>query len=192
MPIFAAVQSWSAPTERARIIGAVNIISAACMVAGAVIVAVLQAAGMATPWIILILAVASLVVGALIFRFMPASALRDFLYLFFRTVYRLEVKGAENLTKGGVNPIFVCNHVSYRRRPAGDVADRRRAGLRHRLPGGAYRWVRPLLRIDQGDAAQPGQSDRDPRADQCGQGRQSADHLPGRPAHRDRQPDEGL
>ena len=147
VPIFAAVQSWSPPTERARIIGAVNIISAACMVAGAVIVALLQAAGMATPWIVLILAVASLVVGALIFRFMPGSALRDFVYLFFRTVYRLEVKGAENITKGGVNPVFVCNHIGYGDGPLvmSLIDDAPVFAIDYQVA--AYRWVRPLLRF---------------------------------------------
>jgi acyl-[acyl-carrier-protein]-phospholipid O-acyltransferase/long-chain-fatty-acid--[acyl-carrier-protein] ligase len=44
---------------------------------------------------------------------MPTSAARDFLSIVFRAFYRLEVKGRENLTKGGPNPIIALNHVSF-------------------------------------------------------------------------------
>src|SRR6202030_1913503 len=44
---FATVQAWSAPTERARVIASGNILQAAFMVAGSIIVALLQAGGLA-------------------------------------------------------------------------------------------------------------------------------------------------
>jgi acyl-[acyl-carrier-protein]-phospholipid O-acyltransferase/long-chain-fatty-acid--[acyl-carrier-protein] ligase len=45
VPAFAAVQAWSPQEARARVIAAVNVMSAAYMVAGGVVVAVLQALG---------------------------------------------------------------------------------------------------------------------------------------------------
>jgi acyl-[acyl-carrier-protein]-phospholipid O-acyltransferase/long-chain-fatty-acid--[acyl-carrier-protein] ligase len=155
VPIFAAVQSWSEPAERARVIGAVNIISAGCMVAGAVLVALFQAGGMSTPWIFLILAVASLIVGGLVFRFMPGSALRDFLFLFFRTAYRLEVRGVENLKKGGANPIFACNHVSFLDGPLvmSLIDDAPVFAVDYQMA--AYWWVRPLLRLTKAMPVDP-------------------------------------
>lgn len=45
VPAFAAVQAWSPPEARARVIAAVNVMNAAYMVAGGAVVAVLQALG---------------------------------------------------------------------------------------------------------------------------------------------------
>jgi len=59
VPSFAAVQAWSAPTERARVIASGNILQAAFMVAGSIFVALLQAGGLAIGWIFLGLAIAS-------------------------------------------------------------------------------------------------------------------------------------
>jgi acyl-[acyl-carrier-protein]-phospholipid O-acyltransferase / long-chain-fatty-acid--[acyl-carrier-protein] ligase len=59
VPSFAAVQAWSAPTERARVIASGNILQAAFMVVGSIFVALLQAGGLAIGWIFLGLAVAS-------------------------------------------------------------------------------------------------------------------------------------
>jgi acyl-[acyl-carrier-protein]-phospholipid O-acyltransferase/long-chain-fatty-acid--[acyl-carrier-protein] ligase len=41
------------------------------------------------------------------------SALRTVLSVLLRTIYRMEVKGAENFTKAGPNPIVALNHVSF-------------------------------------------------------------------------------
>ncbi len=60
VPSFAAVQAWSAPSQRARVIAAGNVLQAAFMVVGSLFVAGLQAAGLAISWIFLGLAIASL------------------------------------------------------------------------------------------------------------------------------------
>jgi acyl-[acyl-carrier-protein]-phospholipid O-acyltransferase / long-chain-fatty-acid--[acyl-carrier-protein] ligase len=60
VPSFAAVQAWSAPSKRARVIAAGNVLQAAFMVVGSLFVAALQAAGLAMSWIFLGLAIASL------------------------------------------------------------------------------------------------------------------------------------
>lgn len=59
VPSFAAVQAWSAPPERARVIAAGNILQAGFMVVGSLFVALLQAAGLSIAWIFFGLAVAS-------------------------------------------------------------------------------------------------------------------------------------
>jgi len=60
VPSFAAVQAWSAPAERARVIAAGNVLQASFIVAGSLFVALLQAAGLAIAWIFSGLALASL------------------------------------------------------------------------------------------------------------------------------------
>ena len=59
VPSFAAVQAWSAPSERARVIAAGNVLQAAFMVVGSLLVAGLQALGLPVAWIFFGLAIAS-------------------------------------------------------------------------------------------------------------------------------------
>ena len=63
VPAFAAVQAWSEATERARVIAAVNVLSAVMMVVGAVVVAGLQTAGLSPPALFLLIGVLSVVAG---------------------------------------------------------------------------------------------------------------------------------
>jgi len=113
VPSFAAIQAFSAPEGRARIIAAVNVLNAAFMVAGGMIVAALQDQG-APVWSLFLGVGAVALLGAIwILKAVVASPFQDFLSIFFRTVHRLEVKGLENFDKAGPNPIIALNHVSF-------------------------------------------------------------------------------
>ena len=113
VPVFAAVQSWAGADRRARVIAAVNVLNAACMVAGTLIVASLQSFGVGTPMLFAIIGVVTLLVAVAIGRTMPARAFGDFLSIVFRAFYRVEVIGTENLLNAGTNPIIALNHVSF-------------------------------------------------------------------------------
>ena len=113
VPVFTALQAWSPPDRRARTMAAVGVLSSTCMVAGAIAVAGLHAAGLHTPVIIGLAGLASLVAAVAMFRTLPTSAFRDALSIVFRAFYRLEVKGLENIAKAGPNPIIALNHVSF-------------------------------------------------------------------------------
>ncbi|HEX2655071.1 MAG TPA: acyl-[ACP]--phospholipid O-acyltransferase [Xanthobacteraceae bacterium] len=113
VPSFAAVQAWAGADRRARVVAAVNVLNAAFMVAGSLLLAILQKLGVATSLLFLLIGLANFAVAFVIGRTMPTSAARDFLSIVFRAFYRLEVKGRENLTKGGPNPIIALNHVSF-------------------------------------------------------------------------------
>ncbi|RYC33780.1 acyl-[ACP]--phospholipid O-acyltransferase [Lichenibacterium minor] len=112
VPVFTAVQVWSTAEDRARNIGAVNILSAGFMVAGAVATAALQAVGLTTPQLFAVLGVANLVAAWWIFRTLPTSGFRDLLSMILRCFYRMDVTGLENFAKAGPNPIIALNHVS--------------------------------------------------------------------------------
>ncbi len=113
VPVFTAVQVWSQPSERARNIGAVNVLSAAFMVGGAVIVAILQALGLSTPMLFGLIGLANLSAAWWIFRNLPTSAFRDLLSIILRSFYRIEITGFDNVAKAGPNPIVALNHVSF-------------------------------------------------------------------------------
>ena len=136
--------------------------------------------------------VASLVVAVAIGRTMPASALSDALSIIYRALFRIEVKGLDNLNKAGPNVIIALNHVSFL--DAGLALS-----LRNRKPVFAIDvgiaqmwWVKPFLQAHRRDAARSDEADGGAHADRRGEGRQRADHLSRRAHHRHRQPDEGL
>ncbi|MDE2361448.1 MAG: acyl-[ACP]--phospholipid O-acyltransferase [Hyphomicrobiales bacterium] len=113
VPTFAATQAWAPTEKRARIIGAVNVLTAAFMVAGAVVVGLLQKAGLGLGEIFALLAVICLAASVWIFKVMPANPLRDFLTILFRAFYRVEVIGKDNIAKAGPNAIIALNHTSF-------------------------------------------------------------------------------
>jgi acyl-[acyl-carrier-protein]-phospholipid O-acyltransferase/long-chain-fatty-acid--[acyl-carrier-protein] ligase len=115
VPCFSAVQTWAGADKRARVIAAVNVLNAGFIVAGTLIVAQLQkpSIGVSTPVLFLGIGVANLVVMVAIARTMPTNLLRDFLTVTFRSLFRLEVVGLENVVKGGKNAIIALNHVSF-------------------------------------------------------------------------------
>ncbi|MGZ5835340.1 MAG: AMP-binding protein, partial [Xanthobacteraceae bacterium] len=95
------------------VIAAVNVVNAGFIVAGTLIVAQLQKLGVSTPVLFLGIGVANLIAMVAIARTMPTNLLRDFLTVTFRSLFRLEVVGLENVAKGGKNAIIALNHVSF-------------------------------------------------------------------------------
>ncbi|MHC2254636.1 acyl-[acyl-carrier-protein]-phospholipid O-acyltransferase/long-chain-fatty-acid--[acyl-carrier-protein] ligase [Bradyrhizobium embrapense] len=112
VPSFAAVQAWTAPSERARIIAAGNILQAGFMVAGAVFVGALQAVGLPIAWIFFGLAIASFGTVWFVLTKWGKEGVRDFGALLFRALFRLEVRGMENLPPAGTRMLIAPNHVS--------------------------------------------------------------------------------
>ena len=113
VPSFAAVQAWTDKDRRARVIAAVNVLSAAFMVVGALAVAGLQSLGWSAPWLFAAAGLLNLAAGVVILATLPTSPFRDFLSILFRAFYRLEVRGLENVEKAGPNAIVALNHVSF-------------------------------------------------------------------------------
>src|SRR5262245_8487780 len=148
VPVFAAVQSWAGPDRRARVIAGVNVLNAGFMAGSAAIVAALQgAADLSTPGVFVVLGVASLLVAVAIGRTMPASALSDALSILYRTLFRIEVQGIDNLNKAGPNVIIALNHVSFL--DAGLALSLRNRKPVFAIDVGIARqwWVRPFLRL---------------------------------------------
>ena len=112
VPSFAAVQAWSEPSARARIIAAGNILQAGFMVVGSLVVAGLQAAGLSVAWIFFGLALASFGSVWFVISKWGREGVRDFGSLLFRALFRTEVRGLENLPPVGTRMLIAPNHVS--------------------------------------------------------------------------------
>ena len=112
VPSFAAVQAWSPVSERARVIAAGNILQAGFMVVGSLFVALLQTAGLAISWIFFGLAVACFGSVWFVLGKWGKEGVRDFGALLFRALFRVEVRGLENLPAPGTRMLITPNHVS--------------------------------------------------------------------------------
>ncbi|WP_375465527.1 acyl-[ACP]--phospholipid O-acyltransferase, partial [uncultured Methylobacterium sp.] len=147
VPSFAAVQAWTDKAKRARIIGAVNVLTAAFMVAGTLALAALQGAGLSSATLLALVAILNLIVGVIVLATLETSPFRDFLSILFRAFYRLEVRGLENVERAGANAIVALNHVSFLDAPlALSLLDQEPVfAIDH---GIAQRWwVKPFLRV---------------------------------------------
>ncbi len=74
VPVLAAVQSWAGADRRARVIAAINVLTAALMAGAALLTAVLQAFGVTPPVLFIVLGIAGFFVAIVIGRTMPATA----------------------------------------------------------------------------------------------------------------------
>ncbi len=113
VPAFAAVQSWAGEDRRARVIAAVNIVTSLFIVGGSLIAAALQFASLSEPLLLILLGALNLGAALWLFRNLPESLFADFLNILFRIVFRLEVRGIENLEKAGDKCVIALNHVSF-------------------------------------------------------------------------------
>src|ERR1700719_1215116 len=113
VPSFAAVQAWAGADRRARVVAADNVLNALFMTVAGLSVAVLQARGVTISAILIGVGVLNLVAAIVIVRTMPTNPVRDLQSVTFRTFFRLEVTGLENVAKAGPNAIIALNHVSF-------------------------------------------------------------------------------
>ncbi|MCW1841457.1 acyl-[ACP]--phospholipid O-acyltransferase [Prosthecomicrobium hirschii] len=113
VPSFSALQAWAGKDRRARVIGASNVLSGAFIAVGSISTAILLALGLGVAGVFAVLGLATLAVGVVIFRTLPTSPFRDLLSIVYRGIFRLEVRGLENVAKAGPRRIIALNHVSF-------------------------------------------------------------------------------
>jgi hypothetical protein len=113
VPLYALVQSRSAPDHRSRVIAGLNILNALFMVVAALLAMwILGPAGLTIPHLFLISAVLNAVVAVYIFTLVPEFLMRFLVWLLIHTIYRVRVTGMEHIPDEG--PVIVAsNHVSF-------------------------------------------------------------------------------
>ena len=113
VPIFSAVQAWAGEDRRARVIAAVNILNADFIVGGTLVVSALQAAGASEPALLLALGLLNGFFALWLFRALPGSPVGEALNAIFKMIFRMEVRGLENLEAAGERCMIALNHVSF-------------------------------------------------------------------------------
>src|SRR5689334_21582379 len=112
VPLYALIQSRSAPSHRSRIIAGNNILNALFSVGAAVTAIVLLTAELTIPQLFLVTALLNAAVAMYIYTLVPEFLMRFIVWLLVHSVYRLEKVGLEHVPDEGP-AVLVCNHVSF-------------------------------------------------------------------------------
>jgi acyl-[acyl-carrier-protein]-phospholipid O-acyltransferase / long-chain-fatty-acid--[acyl-carrier-protein] ligase len=113
VPLYAILQTKSAPKARSQVIAANNVINAGLTVALVAITAVLLGTGMSVPGLIGVLGFSTLLVALTACWLLPETVIKSLFRATLRTLYRVEVVGGENMPKPGERAVIVVNHVSF-------------------------------------------------------------------------------
>ena len=113
VPLYAILQTATAPAERSRIIAANNIVNAIVMVALVAIVIFLQSRGTSVPGVIGAIGFATLAVALISCWLLPETVIKAVLRFVIGTLYRVRLHGAENMPQPGERAVVVVNHVSW-------------------------------------------------------------------------------
>jgi acyl-[acyl-carrier-protein]-phospholipid O-acyltransferase/long-chain-fatty-acid--[acyl-carrier-protein] ligase len=155
VPTFAAVQAWAGADHRARVIAAVNVLNAAFMVVGALLIALLQKLGWSVAALFALIGVANLIIAIFIGFTMPTSWMNDLLSIVFRAFFRLEVKGLENVAKAGDNAIIALNHVSFLDPPIAMALLPKKPVFAIDVAMSKQWWIQPFLKFVRTMALDP-------------------------------------
>jgi hypothetical protein len=123
VPLYTALQSWSRPDMRSRVIAANNIMNALFIVCYAPIqmqLIALTAKGalpglgfsLTIPHVFVLLALTNAAVAVYIYTLIPEFTLRFQGWLITRLAYRLHVHGVHHVPETG-GALLVCNHPSF-------------------------------------------------------------------------------
>ena len=111
VPLYAQIQTRSEPSHRSRIIAANNILNALFMVVAAGLAVVMLSRGATVPQLLLLTGIFNVAVAAYIYSLVPEFLLRFLDWLLVHAVYRLRIRGIQNLPEEGP-ALLVCNHQS--------------------------------------------------------------------------------
>ncbi len=112
VPLYALIQSRSAPTHRARIIAANNILNSFFMIGASILGVAMTQAGYSIPQLFLVVGLLNAVVAVYIYSLVPEFLLRFIAWILVHTIYRLRRVNAERIPAEGA-AVLVCNHVSF-------------------------------------------------------------------------------
>ena len=112
VPLYAMIQSRSAPSHRARIIAANNILNSLFMIVSSVMAIVLFSFGFTIPQLFLLVGLLNALVALYIYTLVPEFLLRFVAWILVSTFYRIRTTGVEHIPATGP-ALLVCNHVSF-------------------------------------------------------------------------------
>ena len=112
VPLYAMIQSRSAPSHRARIIAANNILNSLFMIVSSLMAIALFSFGVTIPQLFLVVGLLNAAVAIYIYSLVPEFLLRFIAWMLASTFYRIRTVGIEHIPAEGP-ALLVCNHVSF-------------------------------------------------------------------------------
>ncbi len=112
VPLYAMIQSRSAPSHRARIIAANNILNSLFMIVSSLLAIALFSFGFTIPQLFLVVGLLNAVVAIYIYTLVPEFLVRFIAWILVSTFYRIRTTGVEHIPAEGP-ALLVCNHVSF-------------------------------------------------------------------------------
>jgi len=114
VPLYAILQHEAPEGQKARMIGANNVVNSLMTVAGAAITAALTS-GLHLPVaaVTLVLALLNLIAVAIILKLLSRLVLKSLAKTILGTLFRVEVRGFENFAKATGRRIVIANHQSF-------------------------------------------------------------------------------
>lgn len=112
VPLYAMIQSRSAPSHRARIIAANNILNSLFMIVSSLLAIALFSLGFTIPQLFLVVGLLNAVVAIYIYSLVPEFLMRFLAWVLVSTFYRIRTIGVEHIPADGP-ALLVCNHVSF-------------------------------------------------------------------------------
>lgn len=113
VPLYAILQTYSAPELRSQSIAANNVVNAGLTVAMVAVTAGLLSWGVDVPGIIGVLGFSTLAVAVIACWLLPETVIKSLFRGILKLLYKVEVVGAENMPKPGEPAVIVVNHVSF-------------------------------------------------------------------------------
>ena len=113
VPLYAILQHESAPSHRARVIAANNIINALAMTVAAVVAAALLARGMTMGQVLGVCGLATIPVILITAWIVRRAITKSIVRVVLRILYRVEVEGIEHVRAALPHAVIAANHASF-------------------------------------------------------------------------------
>jgi len=113
VPLYALIQKYSSINHVSRNIAANNIVNALFMVLSTAFAAFMLGRGYTIPELFLAIGVLNGFVALYICRLLPQEVVKGLGRQLFRLLFRVEIRGVENIKLAGEKAVVVANHVSY-------------------------------------------------------------------------------
>lgn len=112
VPLYALVQLRTQKSHQSRVMAVNNVLNAVFMVGSAALAALLLAAGVTVPTLVLVAAVLNGVVALYIYSLVPEFLWRFLGWMLAHTLYRIRIEGREHVPLEGA-AVLCPNHVTY-------------------------------------------------------------------------------
>ncbi len=112
VPLYAILQAWSDPRQRARTIAANNVLNAVVITLVQLGAIALLSLGVSSVTLFLLVSLLNFVAAVYVCALLPDEILKSIFSVLFRRLFGVELRGEGNMPAPGSRAVIVVNHVS--------------------------------------------------------------------------------